>query len=234
MMFKTKEIKKILFIAATPLEIKELERYLQNVSTNESNCFEMFSKELHIQVLITGIGQVNTCINMMRFLRKNHFDLIIDIGIAGSFRHEIVLGTNVLVVKDMPGDFGRELFDGKFQPLQYNFSNGTLTEKVSFIENTTHIEIDSINKLRKVVAVTSNSAHSSQKSTKMLLDLFNPDIETMEGFAFFSVCKSLGAPSMQIRSISNYIPCKSKSAWNIPMAVQNLNQTVIQIIDELS
>ena len=58
------------------------------------------------------------------------------------------------------------------------------------------------------------------------------DIETMEGAAFFYACLMSGTPCVQIRGISNYIEPRNLSKWNIPLAVKNMNATIIRILNE--
>ena len=67
------------------------------VATN----FEITSDKLKIHpVLVTGIGMVNTSINLTRELSKNRYDLVINMGIAGSFKDSINIGDVVEITED--------------------------------------------------------------------------------------------------------------------------------------
>ena len=56
----------------------------------------------------------------------------------------------------------------------------------------------------------------------------------MEGAAFFYVCLQEKIPFLQIRSISNYVEKRNKSNWNIPLAIDNLNVVLLDIINSLN
>ena len=36
-------------------------------------------------------------------------------------------------------------------------------------------------------------------------------------------CQNAGVPCVQLRAISNYVERRNKLAWDIPLAIQNLN-----------
>jgi len=63
--------------------------------------------------------------------------------------------------------------------------------------------------------------------------LFNPQVESMEGAAFFYACLLEGITCSQIRTISNKVEKRNKDNWNIPLAVKNLCATGLQIINTL-
>ncbi len=55
--------------------------------------------------------------------------------------------------------------------------------------------------------------------------------KTMEGAAFFYVCLKENMNFFQIRTISNYVEERNEARWNIPLAIKNLTQQVLEIID---
>ena len=59
------------------------------------------------------------------------------------------------------------------------------------------------------------------------------DLESMEGASIFQVCQGVNGPCLQIRSISNKVEKRNKKKWDIPIAINNLNQTVSEIITSL-
>jgi futalosine hydrolase len=74
-----------------------------------------------------------------------------------------------------------------------------------------------------VSGITINTTTGSQDVVTAMKARYNPDIESMEGAAFFYTCIKEGIPFVQIRAISNYVEPRDKSKWNIPLAVKNLN-----------
>lgn len=55
-----------------------------------------------------------------------------------------------------------------------------------------------------------------------------PEIENMEGAAFFAVCEALGVACCQIRAVSNYVG-EPFDRWAGGLAVENLTATLTQI-----
>ena len=55
----------------------------------------------------------------------------------------------------------------------------------------------------------------------------------MEGAACMMVCQKFNIPSLQIRSISNFIEERNKEKWNLSLAIKNLNFEARKIISNL-
>ena len=55
-------------------------------------------------------------------------------------------------------------------------------------------------------------------------------VESMEGAAVLFVCNWLGIPCYQIRAISNYVEPRDSFKWNIPLALENLKETVLDFL----
>jgi futalosine hydrolase len=51
-----------------------------------------------------------------------------------------------------------------------------------------------------------------------------PQIESMEGAAFFYACRQLNVPCLQIRAVSNYVEKRNRDNWHIGLAIKNLNK----------
>ena len=167
-------------------------------------------------ILISGVGMVNTTFNLTKHLSKNTYDLVVNIGIAGSFNNLLMIGDVVEVVEDNFSEIGFE--DGE------SFSEFTDFE----VANTFRVE--GRTNLKQVKAITVNTVHGNENSITEIVNRFKPDLESMEGAAVFAVCKEFNIPCVQIRSISNKVEKRNKENWNIPLAIQNLNTTVAKII----
>ena len=94
---------KILLTAATTFEI---EPTLQQIEK------QGLTSNIDIEVLITGIGPVNTTFLLTKSVISNSPDLVIQAGIAGSFNYKVIpAGKTVLVKYDAWGDLPRETDD---------------------------------------------------------------------------------------------------------------------------
>ena len=69
-------------------------------------------------------------------------------------------------------------------------------------------------------------------SIELAKKLFSPNVESMEGAAFFAACKGL-SNFTQIRSVSNYVEKRDKSKWQIQLAITNLNRKMLNVLTEL-
>ena len=170
-------------------------------------------------VLITGVGMVNTSIQLTKELMRNKYDLVINMGVAGSFSDAIRTGNVVEVVEDSFSELG--------------FDNGVEFEQFSDFELATKYSVEGKTDLQKLRGITVNTVHGNEGCISEIVNRLNPDVESMEGAAIFKVCKEFAIPCVQIRAISNKVEKRNKANWNMPLAIQNLNIAVAQIIAEL-
>jgi len=87
-----------------------------------------------------------------------------------------------------------------------------------------------MNIVKPVRAITVNAATGSEKTRRMHLEKFNPDIETMEGATFFYICSQENIPFLALRAISNMVERRNKSNWKIPLALNNLSDKLIEVL----
>lgn len=217
----------ILIVSATEFEVLPLTTVLKIdaplLGLNQSN---VLLNNHHISVLITGIGMVNTAFMMGRFYEHN-FDLIINVGICGAFNKTLNLGEVVLVTTDVLSELGAQ--DGD-DFLTYDKLN--LPGKHMF-NGIHHNHYNYLNNLKQVKAITVNTIHGNEFSIEKVKQLYTPDVESMEGAAFFASAESTSANVLQIRSISNYVEKRDKSKWKMPEAINNLNDFIINFITQL-
>ena len=188
---------KILIVAATKSEVEQ-ERFV--------NC----------DLLITGVGMLNSAISLTKTLSNSNYDLIINMGVAGSFSDDLEIGLVVEVIQDIVSELGYEDADGFTL-----FSNFNIKSRFTNQPRT---------RLLKAKSITVNTVHGNKKTIKAVTERLKPDIENMEGAAIFQVCEEFGVACLQIRSISNKIEQRNKDNWDLPLAIKNLNKEVEKII----
>ena len=79
-------------------------------------------------------------------------------------------------------------------------------------------------------SITVNTVHGCEERISKTEARFHPQLESMEGAAFFYACKTAKVPCVQIRSISNYVERRNKTSWNIPLAIHNLNIEILKLL----
>jgi len=221
---------KILIVSATEKEIIPLINSLTASSPrNESNRYSY--KNIIIDILVTGIGSVFTTFFLTQKLIQDKYDLIINAGIAGSFSSFHKIGDVVYVHSDQFADLGIEdensfstLFEkGFISKSSFPFQEGILVNPIK-------IKNSLITGLKQVDAITVNTTHGKNESIELFKHKFDADIETMEGAAVFYVCLQQRVRFVQIRAISNYIKSRKIAEWDIPLAIENLNKKLFELL----
>ena len=212
---------KILLAAAT---YQEIEPFIKHQTSNFNADEWLDIKPHQVKILITGVGMVATAFALGNEFAKNKFDLALNIGLAGSFYKNIKIAQLVEVREDILSELGAE-DDEEFislDQLQLGEVEFTATEQYKIKEG-----------LRKVTGITVNKVHGNEESIEEVRDRINPTIESMEGAAFFYACEEANVPALQVRSISNYVEKRNRANWNVPLAVTQLNDWLIECLKNL-
>jgi futalosine hydrolase len=216
---------KILIVSATQFEVKPLLDFLGiAMPTTGMNNANIDFEDKDIQVLITGVGMVNTAFIMGRYI-NSLYDIVINVGVCGAFDKQLELGQLVRVTSDVLSEMGAENGD---EFLTYDQLN--LPGEHMFSEHYTNSN-SLIDFLKKVKGITVNTVHGNEVNIEKVQRLYHPDVESMEGAAFFAGCVRTGNDFLQIRSISNYVEKRDKSKWQMPLAIKNLNDFLINFIN---
>lgn len=214
----------LLVTAATILEIKPFQEYLVQKDLPDG---------YQVDILIGGIGLMHTAWHLGRRLTQKKPDLAIQAGIAGSFRRSWELGQVVMIGSEQLGDLGvddngtfKDLFDtGLWSNGQPPFTGARLVNTFSGLPFVPDLPVAN--------GISVSTVTGSPLSIKRLEQKYSPDIESMEGAAFHFACLQEAVPFLQLRSISNYVEIRDKSKWNIPLAVKQLNETLIVFIESM-
>jgi len=150
--------------------------------------------------IVTGIGILSTAINLSKVFQKKTYKRAIQIGIAGAYRSGgLCIGDVVEVESDCMAEFL------PWEPHTF-FATGSLGLK------------------RVKGATVLNCTKTEEMGNARGKDF---QIETMEGAAFFAVCKEYGVQAVQVRAISNFAALYDKSGWEIEKALKNLSATLL-------
>lgn len=210
---------KLLIVSSTAAELTPLQTFFLCPPFPE---FQISTVNRHIDVLITGIGMAAAAFQMGK-IPPLKYSALIQAGIAGSFSEQLKLGTVCNVTEDCFSELGAETADGFISadamnlPMDYKFK----------LHTPTHLKIP---EWKKVKGVTVNTVSGRDASIAALRARFNPDIESMEGASFAMACMHLHYQGLQLRAISNRIENRNATAWNIPLAIEQLNAQLIELI----
>lgn len=224
----------ILIVSATYIEIEALLLQLDFERKVNQKLNSYIYKNHHIDVLITGIGMTSTAYWLGKTLNSKIYDVAINLGIAGSFDENLSIGTTVEVNSDRISKLGAEdgesflsLVDmGLIVDEDYILNHGEMKNTIPLINKV-------IDSLPKVSSLTVNTAHGDEISIQKIKSLYNPQVESMEGAAFFYACLFEGITCSQIRTISNKVEKRNRDNWDIPLAVKNLCAAGLQILNTI-
>lgn len=196
----------ILVISATKVEQKGLKKQLSSTyKVHQAYC---------------GVGNLMTAANLSSLVLLNTYDLVIQIGLAGSFcKRKRKLGDVVFVRSEHPGDlyvyekkkikdaFDLDLISKNRKP----FKNGLLTNPKTY-KKLSHLE--------EVSGLSVNTIYDDALMNKKRRAKWRPDIESMEGAALHFVCLQHKIPFVQLRGISNFVGERDKSKWLISESIE--------------
>jgi futalosine hydrolase len=212
---------KVLITAATSMELASLKQQIPQHS------------KLSIQYAVTGIGVVSTVYHLMELLNKEQFELMLQVGIAGSFNNDLSLGTAVNIEKEVLAEMGvqenneyKDIFslnlaDRNERP----FSDGGLLNPYQHLLSKSG--------LINTIAVTNNTISTDEMIIDRYKNKYMASIESMEGAAFHYVGIMQSIPFLQIRGISNYVGERNKQHWKIKDALHAASEACQHLLDQL-
>ena len=214
-----------LVIAATPIEIRPLLEKLKEGNIPISN-------SIQLDVLITGIGLLATSYSLQKQIQLKRPDLIIQAGVGGCFDKKMKLGRVFIIKKEAIADQSvielnalKTLFDLDLVPAnQPPYQKGWLVNPHPIVKKL---------RLPKATGISVNEITTHLQKVRFYKKQFNPLIESMEGAALHYVALQEGIPFIQLRSTSNYIAERNKKNWNMPAAIQSLNQSLLNLLQVL-
>lgn len=203
---------KILLVAATTAEISILTEHFQLAEAG-------FLQTEKFDILITGVGMIATAFALGKYLTAT-YNLVLNLGIAGSFDPDIPLGTVLNVTADEFSELGAEN-KGTFLSIEeLGFGKSSYQAHNNLLHS-------ALSGLRKVKGITVNTVHGTLQSINDIKKRLNPITESMEGAAVLYCCEKEGIPCLQVRSISNYVAPRNRDSWEIGLAIKNLNEWAI-------
>jgi len=215
---------RVIITAATNLEM----------AGSAKKASQLFKKsKLKISFHATGIGMLASGVKLTQLAATHKPDLIIQMGIAGSYSKKEPLGKVMVVASESIADLGvRE--NGTFKDL---FETGLQKENEAPFKKRKLINqgVKKVNLLKTntAAAVTINEITTSVKRIKEIIEAHNPILESMEGAALHYVGSLTKTPFIQIRAISNYVGERNKAKWKIKESIEQLEAYVLTYLATL-
>jgi futalosine hydrolase len=183
-----------------------------------------------IEPLITGVGGIATTWSLMRQIGSSRPDVVIQAGIAGTFRDRSP-GEVLLVGDDASADTGvwednrfHTIFDMRLADDDgFPYVNGRLVNP--------HRRLMALTQLETVAALTVNEITTNPDRIRWYQQNTPAVVESMEGAPLHYVCLREHVPFLQLRSVSNKIGVRDKTQWDIRGAIASLNERLIALLE---
>lgn len=183
-----------------------------------------------IGIIRCGVGMMTTAYYLGNLLNRINPELLIQVGVAGSFDIDLDLGQVVTVKDQQYGDCGVlsggmlwDIFDLNLAGLEDGpFGEGRLSNPKTAYPGTEDLPC--------VSGVSVNRISTEPEEIELIRMKYRASIESMEGIAFHYSCLDHNVPYIELRGISNYVGERDKARWKMEEAVQNINSKLVDIL----
>lgn len=239
-------MKPVVVTAATRMELSSLISAAGGETHTDAACQEFHEGKIascSVVAAVTGVGKVNTAMGLTMLIQRYRPSLIINTGCAGSYPGSgLSIGDLAVATGEIYGDEGVEapvgwlsleklglpLYDRQRQ----RFFNeiplpAHLAERITAIGR----QLGHVVKPGKFITVSTCSGTETRGIA--LATRFGAVCENMEGAAAAHVALCHGIDCLEVRGISNFVEDRDMSRWNIPLAVENVQDFLLRAIPSL-
>lgn len=188
-----------------------------------------------IDVMLAGVGPISAGIQTTKALAEDKYDLVINMGIAGGFVGKAEVGSLVVANEIVSADLGAESPEGFITLDELGFgastrvkTDGDLVEVLLEAIKGAGISVCAGN-----ILTLSTVTGTAETTSKLQLREPGASAEAMEGYGVAMAAKEFGVPVLEIRSISNPIGPRDRSAWRIKEALVTLESASKVIVEVL-
>jgi futalosine hydrolase len=226
----------LLIVSATTQEIRILlEKCGIHEEIKNGEFREVRWQRLNVRFLVTGVGSPLSLLHLGRMTGLKTWDLILNVGIAGSFKEDHQPGEVLVVTREVFGDLGIMGIE-KFSMIwekglqdqdEFPFTGGILYLPLKS-------EWNKLLQCKEVKGITVNAMNSGLQAKSDFFTHYQPDTESMEGAAVALFSSYTKTDCIQLRAVSNFTWQTDSKTWNINDAIQKLNKVAGSFLDSLN
>ncbi|MEZ5047102.1 MAG: hypothetical protein R2831_08940 [Chitinophagaceae bacterium] len=205
--------------AATDFELTFLKKGLINSHHN-------------IRFHVSGVGLLAATYAITELCHTTP-DLIIQTGLAGTYRADLNLGECVIVEQEILGDTGAEHFDEHIDLFDMELlskNNFPFQDKKL---NNPYLQSEFKLPEKHIIGCTVCNSSGNETTAYKRKTKFNADIESMEGAALHYTCLIKQIPFVQFRGISNIAGQRDKSFWKISEAMYAFTDSICRFVSNI-
>lgn len=182
--------------------------------------------DARFDVVIAGVGPISAGIQTSKALLANDYDFVINMGIAGGFRGRAEVGSLVIADEIVSADLGAESPDGFITLDELGFGASTRIKADSEMAMLLFASLKLTGAAVQLghVLTLSTVTGTSETTAELLRREPNAVAEAMEGYGVAFAAQEFGKPVLEIRSISNPIGPRDRSAWRMKEAFDTLER----------
>jgi len=184
-------------------------------------------------VVVGGIGRTNAAVaTTTSILSDGPFAWILNAGVAGALpESNLSIGDIVVANKCVYVEEGLMTPNG-FQDMEaMGFSLGNFSGNEVPVDQWMLEQLSYLGRVAPIATVATCSGTDEQ--AKLVASRTGCICEAMEGAAVMHTANRVGAPGIELRSISNTTGNRDAQEWNLELALNNLGKTVNDAINAL-
>jgi futalosine hydrolase len=179
------------------------------------------------EVLAGGVGPAaaaaSTASALTLALATSPYSMVLSLGIGGGFKGQAEIGSLVVASQIIAADLGTETPEGFRTVDELGFGSATVSVNLSLAARIVEaFHAANLQVTQGPVLTVSTVTGSAATAEELAKRIPGAAAEAMEGFGVATAASQLGLPCLEIRSISNCVGPRDRSAWRIGDALQAL------------
>ncbi len=203
-----------------------------------------------IVYMISGMGKTNAAHAATVLIEKYSPDLVVLFGVGGAYPSTgLKVGDIAVAEEEIYGDEGvldREGFHGaefigipllkRGRKRYFNKFplDRTLASRAAEVSELISRHSSPVTAARSGVFVTVSTCTGTRKRALELRKKFDAICENMEGASVAHICAIYERPMIELRGISNVVEDRDPSKWNIKLAAENCQRSLMQLLKKIS
>lgn len=175
-------------------------------------------------VLVGGVGQASAAARTAAALQAGSYRFVVSAGIGGGFPGRANIGSVVLATEIIAADLGAETEDGFLSVDELGFGSSRLAADASVVARfANRLEAARLTVVTGPVVTVSTVTGTAESAAAIAERIPGAAAEAMEGYGVAIAAAEQGIPVVELRTISNAVGPRDRSAWRIQEALQALH-----------
>ncbi|BCY05242.1 futalosine hydrolase [Actinoplanes sp. L3-i22] len=165
-----------------------------------------------VVVEAVGVGPTAAAAGTARLLARRDYRAVISVGIAGGFPGRADVGGTVLATRTIAADLGAESPDGFLPIEELGFGSSVLETDATLLK---HLQVALPHAIPGDVLTLSTVTGTAATTNRLATRFPQAVAEAMEGYGVAIAATGADVPFAELRTISNLIGPRDRSAWRM-------------------